>query len=234
VTLEAHDLCAGYGRLEVLHGVSLGVPPEGAVAILGPNGAGKSTLLKVLARELPLMSGHLLLGGDDYGERDATWAARNGIALVPQTGNVFPDLTVRENLRLGAMRRADGSAAIDRATERFPVLAERASQLAGSLSGGERQMLAIASALLLEPKVLLLDEPTTGLSPKAAAATSEIVAEISAGGTAVVWVVEQMPELVLRQVEHVYVMAAGRVQHEGPPEEFLVEGRLEQMLLQHT
>jgi len=232
--LEARDLRAGYGRLEVLHGVSLVVPREGAVAILGPNGAGKSTLLKALARELPLLGGELTLEGQDYGEHDTTWASRNGIVLVPQSGNVFPDLTVRENLRLGAMRRADGPAAIEDAGARFAVLAERAGQLAGSLSGGERQMLAIASALLLEPKVLLLDEPTTGLSPKAAAATSAIVADIAAKGTAVVWVVEQMPELVLRQVQHAYVMAAGRVQHEGPPEEFLAEGKLEQMLLQHT
>ena len=232
--LEAHEVRAGYGRLEVLHGISLVVPSEGAVAILGPNGAGKSTLLKALARELPLLSGELRLGGDDYGERDATWAARNGIALVPQSGSVFPDLTVRDNLRLGAMRHPDGTAAIDAVTERFPVLSERGSQLAGSLSGGERQMLAIASALLLDPKVLLLDEPTSGLSPKAAAATSEIVAGIAAEGTGVLWVVEQLPELVLQQVNHAYVMAAGRVQHEGPPDEFLAEGRLEQMLLQQT
>ena len=232
--LEADDVRAGYGRLEVLHGVSVVVPSEGAVAILGPNGAGKSTLLRTLARELPLMGGALRLGGEDYGQHDATWAARNGIALVPQSGNVFPDLTVRENLRLGAMRHTDGTAAIDAVAERFPVLGERRGQLAGSLSGGERQMLAIASALLLEPKVLLLDEPTTGLSPKAAAATSEIVASIAAHGTAVLWVVEQMPELVLRQVKHAYVMAAGRVQDEGPAGQFLAEGRLEQMLLQQT
>jgi branched-chain amino acid transport system ATP-binding protein len=232
--LEARDVRAGYGRLEVLHGVSLTVPGDAAVAVLGPNGAGKSTLLKALARELPLIGGQVRLEDRDYGDRDATWAARHGIALVPQTGNVFPDLTVRENLRLGAMQRADGAAGIDEMCARFPVLGERAGQLAGSLSGGERQMLAIASALVLRPKVLLLDEPTTGLSPKAAAATSGIVADIAAEGTAVLWVVEQMPELVLRQVAHAYVMAAGRVQHEGPPEEFLAEGRLEQMLLQHT
>jgi branched-chain amino acid transport system ATP-binding protein len=232
--LEVRDLHAGYGRLPVLHGVSIRVPAEGAVAILGPNGAGKSTLLKALARQLPIMSGELSFDGRSYGREGATWAARNGIALVPQSGNVFPDLTIRDNLRLSAMRRPDGAAAIEKAVARFPVLAERADQLAGSLSGGERQMLAISSALLLEPRLLLLDEPTTGLSPQAAEATAESVADVARGGTAVLWVVEQMPELVLRRVQHAYVMEAGQVGFDGSPRELLAGGRLEQMLLQRT
>jgi ABC-type branched-subunit amino acid transport system ATPase component len=180
------------------------------------------------------MSGELIFGGKPYHREDSTWAARNGIALVPQSNAVFPDLSIRDNLRLGAMRRADGQAAIDAAVARFPVLGERTDQLAGSLSGGERQMLAISSALLLQPKLLLLDEPTTGLSPKAAEATAESVAEVARGGTAVLWVVEQMPELVLRRVQAAYVMQAGRVQFEGSPQELLDGGRLEQMLLQRA
>jgi branched-chain amino acid transport system ATP-binding protein len=234
VILEVRDLEAGYGRLPVLHGVSLDVPAEGAVAILGPNGAGKSTLLKALARQIPIMSGELRFDGHAYARENATWAARRGIALVPQSGNVFPDLSIRDNLRLSAMRRQDGEAAIEKAVTRFPVLHERAGQLAGSLSGGERQMLAISSALLLEPQLLLLDEPTTGLSPKAAEETAEAVAEVSRGGTAVLWVVEQMPELVLRRVQHAYVMEGGRMQFDGPPAELLEGGRLEQLLLQRA
>ena len=229
--LEARDVHAGFGRLGVLHGVSIRVPDQGAVAILGPNGAGKSTLLKVLARQLPIMSGELLLGGRPYAAEDATWAARHGIALVPQTENVFRDLSVRENLRLGAMRRADGTAAIEEALSRVPELAERGDQLAGSLSGGERQMLAIASALLGQPKLLLLDEPTTGLAPKAAEATAETIAAVARTGAAVLWVVEQMHELALRRVQHAYVMEAGQVQFEGSPQELMGNGRLERMLL---
>ena len=229
--LEARDVRAGFGRLEVLHGVSIGVPDGGAVAILGPNGAGKSTLLKVLARQLPVLSGELVLAGRSYGAEDATWAARHGIALVPQTENVFRDLSVRENLRLSAMRRADGAAASEEALARLPELAARGDQLAGSLSGGERQMLAIAAALLLQPRLLLLDEPTTGLAPKAAEATAETIAAATRAGTAVLWVVEQMHELALRRVQHAYVMEAGQVQFEGAPQELMENGRLERMLL---
>jgi branched-chain amino acid transport system ATP-binding protein len=232
--LDVRDLHAGYGRLPVLHGVSIRVPAEGSVAILGANGAGKSTLLKTLARQLPVMRGEISFDGQSYGEHDATWAARHGIALVPQSGNVFPDLTIRDNLRLSALGREDGRAAIEASVARFPVLGERAEQLAGSLSGGERQMLAISAALLLNPKLLLLDEPTTGLSPKAAEATAETIAEVARGGTAVLWVVEQMPELVLRRVQHAYVMQAGQVQFDGLPATLLEEGFLEQMLLQRA
>jgi branched-chain amino acid transport system ATP-binding protein len=222
------------GDRAILSDVEIQVAAGEVLALVGPNGAGKSTLLKALARQLPLMSGELIFGGTPYHREDSTWAARNGIALVPQSNAVFPDLSIRDNLRLGAMRRADGQAAIDAAVARFPVLGERTDQLAGSLSGGERQMLAISSALLLQPKLLLLDEPTTGLSPKAAEATAESVAEVARGGTAVLWVVEQMPELVLRRVQAAYVMQAGRVQFEGSPQELLDGGRLEQMLLQRA
>ncbi len=232
--LQVRDLEAGYGRLPVLHGVSLEVPAEGAVAILGPNGAGKSTLLKALGRQIPIMKGELRFGGQDYAGENATWAARHGIALVPQSGNVFPDLSIRDNLRLSAMRRPDADAAIEAAVTRFAVLAERADQLAGSLSGGERQMLAISTALLLEPQLLLLDEPTTGLSPKAAEETADAVAEVSRGGTAVLWVVEQMPHLVLRRVQHAYVMEAGRVQFDGAAAELMEGDRLEQLMLQRA
>jgi ABC-type branched-subunit amino acid transport system ATPase component len=232
--LEVRDLQAGYGRLAVLHGVSIDVPAGGSVAILGPNGAGKSTLLKAIARQLPVMGGDLRFDGASYGAENATWAARHGIALVPQSGNVFADLTVRDNLRLSALRRPDAPAAVAEAVARFPVLGERADQLAGSLSGGERQMLAISAALLLKPALLLLDEPTTGLAPLIAAETAEAVAGVCRGGTAVLWVVEQMPELALRRVQHAYVMEAGRVQFEGSPQELMDGGRLEQLLVQRT
>ena len=234
MNLEARKLVGGYGRVEVLHDVSISVPESGVVAILGPNGAGKSTLLKTLAGHLPAISGELLLAGERYNERTARWLAREGVVLVPQTGAVFPDLTVEENLRLGALHNPDRSKDIATAMERFPVLGERKNQSAGSLSGGERQLLAISSALLMRPKVLLLDEPTTGLSPIAAKSTADLIGEAIEGGTAVAWVVEQMPELALQRAEHAYFLEAGQITYDGPASTLMEAGRLEELMLQHA
>jgi ABC-type branched-subunit amino acid transport system ATPase component len=232
--LEAESLTAGYGALPVVHDVSLEIPGEELVAILGPNGAGKSTLLKALAGRLPVLSGDRRLGGESYRDRGAHWAARSGIVLVPQTGAVFPDLSVEDNLRIGALGRRDGAAAIAEVLERLPILHERTAQSAGSLSGGERQLLAIASALLMQPKVLLLDEPTTGLAPLAAEATAELISATVAGGTAVAWVVEQIPELALERATRAYFLDGGQVTFDGDPMALLVEGRLEELLLQQA
>lgn len=232
--LEARDLVSGYGRIPVLHSVSLSLEEGEAIAVVGPNGAGKSTLMKTLARHLPVLEGDLRFRGERYAHRDAVWAARHGIALVPQAGNVFPGLTVAENLRIGARGHPRPDRAIEEAMRRFPVLRERASQMAGSLSGGERQILAISSALLMRPTVLLLDEPTSGLSPLA---TDEIVRWISTvveGGTSVVWVVEQTPEPVLERVRRAYVLEAGQVRFEGDASELLGAGKLEELFLQRS
>jgi len=234
VNLEARDLRGGYGKVEILHGVSLRLDAQGMVAILGPNGAGKSTLLNTLAGHLPALGGELLLDGERYDHRDARWASRAGIALVPQSGAVFPDLTVEENLRLGALHSKDAATKISAAMGRFPVLGERASQSAGSLSGGERKLLAISSALLMEPKVLLLDEPTTGLSPMAAQATAELIGESIQGGMSVAWVVEQTPELALERATRAYFVEAGQVTYDGPADALLERGRLEELMLQHA
>jgi ABC-type branched-subunit amino acid transport system ATPase component len=232
--LEARGLSAGYGRLPVLHDVSVAVGEGGSVAVLGPNGAGKSTLLKVLARRLPAMSGELRFRGEPYGDRGPSWAARAGIALVPQDHSVFGDLTVAQNLRLGAGHRPDAADAIADVVESFPVLGQRAGQVAGSLSGGERQILAIASALLMRPRVLLLDEPTTGLAPQPALTTARMIADAVAVGTAVVWVVEQMPELALERVARAYFLEAGQIRFDGEPEALLGNGRLEDLFLQRA
>jgi branched-chain amino acid transport system ATP-binding protein len=232
--LETRDLVGGYGPVEILHGISLNLDADGMVAILGPNGAGKSTLLKTLAGHLPAQRGDRLLDGQSYARRDARWVSRAGVALVPQTGAVFPDLTVEENLRLGALYHARAAEAIAEAMARFPVLGERRGQAAGSLSGGERQLLAIASAVLMEPKVLLLDEPTTGLSPMAAEATAELIGELVHGGMSVAWVVEQMPELALQRATRAYFVEAGEVAFEGAASALLEQGRLEELMLQHA
>lgn len=231
--LEVRDLVSGYGQLPVLHGVSLEVAQGQVVAIVGPNGAGKSTLLKTLAGFLPVMSGEVTLDGEPYQRHDGLWTTRRGVILVPQTGNVFSDLTVDENLRLASYGQKQPRKAIEQATERFPVLAERASQTAGSLSGGERQALAVISALLMEPSVLLLDEPTTGLSPLAAQATAELIDDAIERGVGVAWVVEQMPELALKRAEQAYFMESGRVTFADTAESLLHEGRLEELMLQH-
>jgi branched-chain amino acid transport system ATP-binding protein len=231
--LEAREITAGYGKIPVLHEVSITIRDRGAVAILGPNGAGKSTLMKTLARQLPTMSGELVIEGDRYDQRNAQWATAEGIALVPQENAVFPDLTVLENLRLGATARKGVQGNIDEPMDRFPILRERAHQRAGSLSGGERQLLAVSCALLMDPSVLLLDEPTTGLAPMAAEMVAELIADVIASGTAVAWVVEQMPELALRRAEQVYLLNGGQIQFEGDPSELLEEGRLEGLMLQH-
>jgi branched-chain amino acid transport system ATP-binding protein len=231
--LEAREITAGYGKIPVLHEVSITIRDRGAVAILGPNGAGKSTLMKTLARQLPTMGGELVMEGDRYDQRNAQWATAEGIALVPQENAVFPDLTVLENLRLGATARKGVQGNIDEPMDRFPILRERAQQRAGSLSGGERQLLAVSCALLMDPSVLLLDEPTTGLAPMAAEMVAELITDVIASGTAVAWVVEQMPELALRRAEQVYLLNGGQIQFEGDPSELLEEGRLEGLMLQH-
>jgi ABC-type branched-subunit amino acid transport system ATPase component len=234
VNLEARNLIGGYGRVEILHDVSIRLGGDGMVAILGPNGAGKSTLLKTLAGHLPSLDGELLLDGERYDGRDARWAARAGIVLVPQTRSVFPDLSVAENLRLGALYNPRADDAIAAAMDRFPVLRERGDQAAGSLSGGERQILAISSAVLMEPKVLLLDEPTTGLSPMAAESTAELIGELIESGMTVAWVVEQLPELALERAARAYFIEAGQVTFEGEASALLEEGRLEELMLQHA
>lgn len=231
--LEASNLVSGYGRLTVLHGVSLDVAQGEVVAIVGPNGAGKSTLLKTLAGFLPVMSGEVMLDGERYDKHDGLWATRRGVILVPQTGNVFSDLSVDENLRLASDGHKQPRNAIEHATRNFPILVERANQTAGSLSGGERQALAVISALLMEPSVLLLDEPTTGLSPLAARATAELIDDAIESGVGVAWVVEQTPELALNRAERAYFMEGGRVTFADKAESLLREGRLEELMLQH-
>jgi branched-chain amino acid transport system ATP-binding protein len=231
MTLTMNGVTSGYGKVPILHGVTMEIPSSGIVAILGPNGAGKSTLLKTIARQLPVMSGELALNGQRFDHRDATWAARSGVALVPQSGNVFADLTVEQNLRLGALHNPDSKAAITGFMDRFPVLRERSRQLASSLSGGERQLLAISAGLLMRPTMLLLDEPTTGLSPIAANETAELIDGIVADGLGVAWVVEQMPELALKRSRHAYFVDGGQVTYFERAEDLLKEGRLESMML---
>jgi ABC-type branched-subunit amino acid transport system ATPase component len=211
--LSTRDLVAGYRKLAVLHGVDFHLNEGELVAVLGPNGAGKSTLIKALARVLPVMDGDITCDGVSaacWGPRQATGA---GIGYVPQEQNVFSDLTVRENLSLST--KGDGGAVMAQVEERFPILVERAGQTAGSLSGGERQALAVSMALLGQPRILLLDEPTTGLSPLASESLTNWIVDIAGAGVSIVWIVEQNPEPVLAAADRAYVLSGGTVTFSG-------------------
>jgi ABC-type branched-subunit amino acid transport system ATPase component len=229
--LKAAELCAGYGRLPVIHNVDFHVAEGEFVAVLGPNGAGKTTLMRTLAGVLPVMSGTLECKGESMVGWSASRAVRAGIGYLPQEHNVFPDLSVRENLEVSLSAGRAGPEALGEVFERFPILGERASQRAGTLSGGERQMLALSSALLMRPELILLDEPTTGLSPQVVALLSGWIQEIARSGLSVVWVVEQNPEPVLRSADRAYVLAGGQAREEADPAQ-LADGDVARLLLE--
>jgi branched-chain amino acid transport system ATP-binding protein len=210
--LEISHLDAGYGRSQVLFDVNVGIPWRGGVAVLGRNGAGKTTLMKAIVGELALSSGELKFDGRDISRTPTEQRIRMGIGYVPQEHSVFARLSVRDNLAVGALYKHD-PAAIDRVLEIFPKLAQRLDQPAGTLSGGERKMLAIARALLGDPKLLLLDEPTEGvwvgvideITERLVALASEIA----------VVIVEQHLDLALRVADYAYVLDRGRVALQG-------------------
>ncbi len=210
---------AAYGRIEVLHGVDLDVPGGTVFALLGPNGAGKSTLLKVINGRLRTTAGTVGIDGMT-GSRWAPEAlARAGVIAIPEGRGVFPNLTVRDNLRMWTYRGGVGIAEVEaRAYEQFPRLKERRKQLAGTLSGGEQQMLAISRALAGETRVLLLDEISMGLAPLVVAHLYELVAAIAARGVTVV-LVEQFAETALGVADRAAIMLHGRIVHEGTPHE---------------
>jgi branched-chain amino acid transport system ATP-binding protein len=209
--LDLTDVHAAYGRIEVLHGVDLEVPRGAVVALLGPNGAGKSTLMKVVSGRLRATSGHVHLGGAHVNDTAPDQLARAGLCTVPEGRGVFPNLTVAENLRLsGLAGRASTAEIYETAFTRFPRLAERHDQLAGSMSGGEQQMLAMARALVTDPAVLLVDELSMGLAPLIVKQLYEVLAQIAAEGVTVV-AVEQFADTALAVADFAAVMTHGRI-----------------------
>src|SRR5256885_8946386 len=184
VVLETRELVTGYGELEILHGVSVSVCSGEMVAVIGPNGAGKSSLLKGNFGLLPVRSGAVLLGGADVTGKPPDRLVQNGLSYVPQVENVFPSLTIQENLEMGAFIRRNGvRERIDEVFRLFPDLAKRKGENTGKLSGGQRQMLALARGLMLDPKILLLDEPSAGLSPQVVSAIFEPINVVNKAGT---------------------------------------------------
>jgi len=216
--LEVHDLSAGYGETDILSGLSLRVEPGELVAVIGPNGAGKSTLLKTLAGLVRPRGGRIALRGADITGASSQRIVASGLCYVPQEANVFPSLTVWENLTIGAWT-APGpfNERAGAAVELFPALAERRRARAGTLSGGERQMLALAMALMVEPLLLLLDEPSAGLAPSLQRLMFDRIREINARGLGIL-LVEQNARESLALCQRAYVLAMGRVRAEGPGE----------------
>ncbi len=218
--LEVVDLHAAYGRIEVLRGVTLSVPRGAVVALLGPNGAGKSTLTKVIAGQMKATSGDMHLGGVNVRGATPDELARVGLCTVPEGRSVFPNLTVAENLRLMSYAGVPAADVLDTAYAYFPRLKERARQMAGTLSGGEQQMLAMSRALASDPALLILDELSMGLAPLIVDELYDTVARIAASGVSILCI-EQFARTALRVSDYAAVMTGGRVVATGEPAEIL-------------
>ena len=213
--MRAESVRAGYGSVEVLHDLSVELRDASLCAIVGANGAGKTTLLMALAGALALRSGHVWFDGADISGLRPHDRVRRGLVLVPEGRRMLAGMTVEENLLVAAAAgRGDGARRIEELFERFPILRTRRNLAAGSLSGGEQQMLAIARALAIAPRALLLDEPSMGLAPKLVDAIFEIIADERARGTTIL-LVEQNARRALAIADHAYVMDRGRVVLQG-------------------
>ena len=212
--LELANVESSYGPVRALRGVSLAVPKGRIVTVLGGNGAGKSTILKTISGIIDPNKGHIRFAGVEIGGRDPDWIVRKGISHVPEGREVFPLLSVEDNLKMGAYTRGDRDGVardIEAVYGYFPILRERAKQDAGLLSGGQQQMLSIARALLSNPQLMLLDEPSLGLSPKLTQEIFEIVTRINRERGTTILLVEQNAQMALRTADFGYVLEVGRI-----------------------
>jgi len=229
--LAASDIYGGYGSVDILNGVSLIVEPGEIVTVVGANGAGKSTFIKALAGLVTIRSGTVRFNGNDITGIAPENAARIGISYVPQEHNVFTSLTVMENLEMGAFLRSDDySDQLERIFTLFPRLRERRSQPVWQMSGGERQMVAMGRALMVEPKLLMLDEPTAGLSPLFMDQVFEQVKQINAMGIGIL-MVEQNAKQALAVSDRGYVLAMGRNRYEDRADKMLENKEIAEMFL---
>ena len=227
VLLQVDDLRAGYGAVEVLRGVSLQVHRGETVALLGSNGAGKTTLNTVLCGLLPVLSGQIVFDGQNLTSVHYRRVVEAGLIQVPEGRKIFPNMSIQDNLMLGAyararQRRADN---LDMVYATFPRLKERTTQLAGTLSGGEQQMLAIARALMARPQLLLLDEPSLGLAPLIVKEIFAVIRQLKARGVTIL-LVEQMANQALAVADRAYVLETGRITIEGPGPELRRDPRI--------
>ena len=217
--LQVQDVFTAYGKIEALKGVSLEVAQGSITCLLGPNGAGKTTLMMSVAGILKPRKGSILFAGEDIAGRAPHDIVTRGVALVPENRLVFPGMTVLENLQAGAYQRNDGKAVaedLEKMFARFPRLKERAAQQAGTLSGGEQQMLAVARALMSRPKLLLMDEPSLGLAPLVVEEIFRIIAELHKDGVSIFFV-EQNAHMALKVAQHFYLIEQGRISFSGTP-----------------
>jgi branched-chain amino acid transport system ATP-binding protein len=221
--LELVNVNVNYGQTQALKGINLSAKEGSIVALVGPNAAGKTTTLKAITGLKPITSGEIRLRGQRIDHLDTSEVIRQGIALSPEGRRVFPELTVLENLRLGAYLRNNRQEIredIERVYGYFPVLKMRARQISGTLSGGEQQMLAIGRALMAKPKYLLLDEPSLGLAPLVVKSIAVIIKQINGAGVSII-LVEQNARMALRLAEYAYVLESGQMTLEGKAEELL-------------
>lgn len=227
--LELENVSAGYGKFQALFDLTMRVDAGEAVAVIGANGAGKTTLLRVISGLLPATAGKLHMEGTDLGAIPPHRIIETGIAHVPESRRLFPRLSVEDNLRMGAYiksARAHFSERLDYVYELFPRLKERRTQLAGTMSGGEQQMCAIARALMSKPKLVLLDEPSMGLAPVIVQQVFDLVRRIRSEGYTVL-IVEQNVSQVLRVVDRAYLLEVGRIQSSGTAEELLASDEIQ-------
>lgn len=215
---ELRSIEAGYGETTVLRDVSVWVPPGSVVALIGPNGAGKTTLLRLASGLLAPKQGRILLDGEDLTGLTSHEFAARGICHIPEGRGIFRALTVRENLTLQAIDRGHEPEALERAIDAFPVLGERLSQVAGTMSGGQQQMLALARAYVRRPRVVLLDEVSMGLAPKIVEQIFEFIDRLAREGSALL-LVEQYVTKALARSQYVYLLNRGRVRFTGEPRE---------------
>jgi ABC-type branched-subunit amino acid transport system ATPase component len=231
--LVAEGITAGYGRLDILHDVSLHIEPGEIVCVIGPNGAGKSTAFKTIVGFLSPRRGRVLFNGESIGGLRPDLVLRRGLAYVPQGRLVFPQMTVFENLEMGAYIERDAArvaAALERVFALFPILAERRGQKAGTMSGGEQQMVAIARALMTTPRLILLDEPSLGLAPKFVTLIFDRLVEMKRAGFTLM-LVEQNAARALAIADRGYVLELGRNRFEGRGRELLDDSEVKRLYL---
>ena len=221
--LRVENLKVNYGGIEAVKDVSCVVPEKSIVTLIGANGAGKSTTLRCISGLKKQTSGNIIFEGEDIARLDTTQRMKKGIVLVPEGRHVFPDMTVLENIKIGAyLRKDDLSADIERVYKLFPRLKERHWQYAGTLSGGEQQMLALARALMSHPKLIMMDEPSLGLAPLVVKGIFDIIREINREGMTVL-LIEQNANMALRAADRAYVLETGKVTMQGTGEELLAD-----------
>jgi branched-chain amino acid transport system ATP-binding protein len=234
--LEIQGLACAYGKIEALREVSLSARAGEVTCLLGPNGAGKTTLMMTLAGILQPTRGSITFEGENLLGLSPAQIVDRGLALVPENRLVFPALSVRENLMAGAYRRKDRAAIandIEQQLDRFPRLRERIDQLAGTLSGGEQQMLALARALMSRPRLLLMDEPSVGLAPKVVAEIFGIIRQLHAEGTSI-FLVEQNVHMALKVAQHFFLLQQGRVTFSGTPADLAEDDVIQRAYLAGT